>query len=597
MRTSRPNRMTMKSKILIFPAIISSLLLSSGCNTTRYKEKADAEVYGILAERSAEVQGMTDDVNIEKNKEFSMESLPIAGGRLLFLGKESESEIGSGILDLETALGIAFKHSREYQFQKENLYLEALSLTSNRHEYAPIFSGSVSGNYNWTQSEEFTTSMKDLTGPSASLLGRYSDMVDRAGNDTRGTVGTGDVSTERSIDGRTTVGMDVLLKGGGRLAVDLTSNFLRFLTGDPNESATSALVGVFTQPLLKGAGKDVSAENLMQAERNLLYQLRDYTRFRKTFSIRVASSYYNVVRNKDTAKNQFKGLESTRLSLTRERAFLAEGLRTPAQVSRLEQDVLSRESSWTSAVNRYKNSLDNFKIVVGLPVDLPIVLDDNELTKVAEDGVEQLPITLEEAVELALVSRLDLYTARDQIEDSQRKIVVAANRFLPQLDLVLIGSVDSKDGNRVISPDWQQSDFTAGFDLELPLDRLNERNGYRRALIDLEVFNRSYTLLEDDIKLQIRESWRNLEQAKTDYDINVLALKINESRVEEEDLKQQLGEGSILDMVDAQNALTNAQTGLTNAIVQHRVAILEFWRDVGLLYIKSNGQWEEIQDV
>jgi outer membrane protein TolC len=581
----------------MIPVVLLITLVASGCKTTQYKEKADAEVYGILAERSPEVQGMTDDVDIEPAESYSFEGLPTTSDELIFLGNEAQSEVGSHVLSLEEALEIAFNHSREYQDQKENLYLQALSLTIERHRYDPIFSGSASGNYNWTQSEDFTASMRDLTGPAASLIQQHAAIIDGAGTSARGTVSPSDVSSERSIDGRTNVGMDLLLKGGGRLAVDLTSNFLRFLTGDPAESATSALVGVFTQPLLKGAGKDVSAEQLMQAERNLLYQLRGFTRFRKTFSIRVASNYYNVIRNKDTAKNLHLGLESTRVSLARERAFLAEGLQTPGEVSRLEQNVLSFESNWTNAINRYQGSLDDFKILLGLPVDSQVVLDDGELAKVADEGVVQPPVTLNEATEVALVSRLDLYTARDRIEDSQRRIVVAANSILPQLDLVLIGSVDSKDGNRVLSPDWQQSDFTAGFDLEIPLDRKNERNGYRRALIDLEVFNRSYSLLEDSIKLEVRDHWRNLDQAKTDYEINLLSVEINESRVEEMTLKQELGEGDILDLIDAQNDLTSAQTGLTNAIVQHRIAILEFWRDIGVLYIKSNGQWEEIQDV
>jgi outer membrane protein TolC len=582
---------------LVIPAIISLVLVSSGCNTTGYKDKADAEVYGILAERSPEVEGMTDDVLIENDETYSFEGLPVNSEEFVYLGDEAASEVDSHILSLEEALEIAFNHSRDYQDQKESLYLQALSLTMERHRYDPIFSGSASGNYNWTQSEEFTTSMRDLTGPAASLIEQYSNIVDGAGSTTRGTVSTSEVSLERSVDGRTNIGMDLLLKGGGRLAVDLTSNFLRFLTGDPDESATSALVGVFTQPLLRGAGKDVSAEQLMQAERNLLYQLRSYTRFRKTFSIRIASSYYGVIRDKDTAKNVYLGLESTRTNFEIQEAFLEEGLRTPGQVSRLEEQMLSDESSWTSSINRYQSSLDNFKILIGLPVDSPVLLDDNELTKLTDEGIVPPPVTLNQATEVALVTRLDLYTARDRIEDSQRKIVVAANSFLPQLDLVLIGSVDSKDGNRVISPDWQQSDFTAGFDLELPLDRKDERNNYRRALIDLELLNRSYSLLEDNIKLQVRDHWRNLIQAKTNYEINVLRVGFNASRVEEMELLQEIGEVDILDLIDAQIAYTNSQTGLTNALVQHRIALLEFWRDIGVLYIKSNGQWEDIQDV
>ena len=57
-------------------------------------------------------------------------------------------------------------------------------------------------------------------------------------------------------------------------------------------------------------------------------------------------------------------------------------------------------------------------------------------------------------------------------------------------------------------------------------------------------------------------------------------MKLNERRVEEEELKSELGLGNILDSVDAQNALTAAQTSLTGSLVRQRIALLEFWRDL-----------------
>jgi hypothetical protein len=42
--------------------------------------------------------------------------------------------------------------------------------------------------------------------------------------------------------------------------------------------------------------------------------------------------------------------------------------------------------------------------------------------------------------------------------------------------------------------------------------------------------------------------------------------------------------------------LTSAQNALTSALIAHTIARLEFWRDMGILYIKENGNWEEIKD-
>lgn len=52
----------------------------------------------------------------------------------------------------------------------------------------------------------------------------------------------------------------------------------------------------------------------------------------------------------------------------------------------------------------------------------------------------------------------------------------------------------------------------------------------------------------------------------------------------------------MLNQVDAQQDLTRAQNDLTAALVAHNIARLEFWRDMGILYIKDDGQWEEVND-
>ena len=35
-------------------------------------------------------------------------------------------------------------------------------------------------------------------------------------------------------------------------------------------------------------------------------------------------------------------------------------------------------------------------------------------------------------------------------------------------------------------------------------------------------------------------------------------------------------------------------TQLTQAMVSHTVARLQFWRDLGILFIKENGRWEDV---
>ena len=46
--------------------------------------------------------------------------------------------------------------------------------------------------------------------------------------------------------------------------------------------------------------------------------------------------------------------------------------------------------------------------------------------------------------------------------------------------------------------------------------------------------------------------------------------------------------------IDAQNDLIQATNSRTTALVRHTIARLQFWRDMGILYIKEDGNWEEV---
>ncbi len=364
--------------------IFLSLAMLGACTSADYKDSADRESYGVIADKAAAVPGTTDQVIIDQMPEVDLSAFPVNNDSFAFLDAVADSEVGAHIISLEAALDLAFKHSREYQTQKERLYLEALALTLDRYRYAPIFSAVGGSEIQWQAEDQFVSDMQTLTGMRA-------------------------VSMTETVTSGTSLGGRILLKSGGAVALNLTNNPTRFLTGNSSEIASSALIGSFTQPLLRDFRRAVETETLLQAERDLLYQLRDFTRFRKELAVRVASQYYSVLLNRETAVNNFAGLNANNLSLEREQAFQQEGLRTLLQVGRLEQSALQADLRWTASIARYKRALDNFKLLLGLDANLNIVLDDNEMMLISETGMDRPEIDLDQAVEMAVRTRLDLY--------------------------------------------------------------------------------------------------------------------------------------------------------------------------------------------
>jgi outer membrane protein TolC len=145
-------------------------------------------------------------------------------------------------------------------------------------------------------------------------------------------------------------------------------------------------------------------------------------------------------------------------------------------------------------------------------------------------------------------------------------------------------------------PEFQRYSWSAGLAVDPGLDRKSERNTYASSLISRNRAARAIEQQEDQIKNQVRDSWRSLDQAKRSYEISESGVKLNERRVEEHNLLAELGLAKAQDQVDAQNALIASKNQRTQALVTHTIARLQFWVNLGILYIKEDGRWQETEN-
>jgi outer membrane protein TolC len=146
----------------------------------------------------------------------------------------------------EQAILLAMINSREYQTRREDLYLAALPVTRERFSFAA--QGFFAENF-----------IRERTGALAQA-------------------GKGD----RAIF-QTNTGVGKLFSTGALLLFQFANETVINLNRDLGTTSVSTINLDFIQPLLRGAGRAVTLEPLTQAERNLLYNVRTYARFRKQF--------------------------------------------------------------------------------------------------------------------------------------------------------------------------------------------------------------------------------------------------------------------------------------------------------------------------
>ena len=514
--------------------------LIGGCKSpAELVDEADEDAYAIIGEKWDPSFGQMANYKI-RDSVATYEEI-------------SEMIPSSGVITLQNAVEIATKYSRAYQSQKESLYTSALSLTSTRHQYERQLFGTFDAQY-----------------------------TDPDGSD------SGKLSSSGGID-------KAFVTAGGVLAnIGLSVNWSRFLTDDPYTTLGSILNASITAPLLGNVAGIQAWENLTQSERNMLYQVRNFNRYRQTFVVSIINEYYRVLQAaerlkiaRDSYQRQLRTVERTQMEVDVKQ-------RAQADADRIRQDLLNAENSIISNEQSYKQTLDSFKVTLSLPADADITLDPNELLALEELGVSEPEYTLDEAIDMSLNLRLDLANTKDRLDDDRRALVLAEKGLGVQMDISVSANVTTPSNEKNIGElRFDRGTYTASTGVDLPFDQISERNNYRRALITMQQSLRSYDEELERVKLDVRQAYRNLVESTQSYEIQKISVKLAERRVDEQKIRLELGSATIIDLQDSEDALVSAQNNFTNAIINYLNAKLSFYRDIGVLEVKPDGMWEQ----
>lgn len=529
-------------------AVLYGLVLFCGCSTEKYKAEADKQTYGIIDrvwddEYGQKVNYKISDVPPDENDLTIEPNIPI-----------------TGMITLPHAVALATAQNRNYQEQKERLFLAALDLTGVMHDYEMQWFGTIDASY---EKNRETKGDKE--------------------------------STEEQLTHSEKLGFNQLLADGTQIGFAIALDWGRFLTGDPSESLMSVLTATVTKPLLRGAGKKIALENLTQAQREVLYQVRAFNRYRKTFVVSVVNDYYRVLQRLDEVRNAESNYERRGQSKERLQMEAEAGRRNSFEVDQAVQDWLRARDNLVRARESYQQSLDEFKITLALPTDANIYLDPNALQQLRDAEITEVPYSVDEAVDTAMLNRLDLATSADRVDDAVRKVVIAEDNLGAELNLVASANVKSTGRTRVGRLPVHLGDYTLGLEADLPLDRLAERNAYRESLILLTQAERQYDLERDNIALDVRQAYRQLNEAAQRYIIQKNSLELAHKRVESTTMLLEAGRATTRDLLESQDALLEAQNNLTAALVDHAITKLNFYRDIGVLQVKPDGMWQENQ--
>lgn len=517
----------------------------TGCSSTYYREKADKQVYDILNQAELGLFGKTNEFTIDtRYSDRDPDGIPS-----MELITERALDSTNITLNLPQALIKAYADNRNYKTRKEQLYLTALTLTLRQWDFAKRPFGQLRGGFD-------RESDKDLR-------------LDSNGN---------------------RFGFTEALKSGGTFSLTLANDIVRYFTGDPRRSINTVVSANLAQPLLRGSTARIIAENLTQAERDVIYATRDFALFQQTFGVEIVTDYFRLLQRQDNVRNAYNNYAALDEAVTRLEE-LEDADRIPRfQVDQAKQSRLSGRSSYLRAVQQYQGQLDEFKKKLEIPQGVHVNLDASGLEQLKQTGLQVVQISDREGYESSVTNKFDILNEIDRFEDSKRKIWVAADALRANLTFVTDASLANEATDYA---DFDPGNFTAsaGLQLDLPFDRRSQRNTYRTRLIDFERQIRSLSLTLDNARDAVREDLRQLEQLRQNFEIQTQALKLANERVSITPELIAANRAQTRDELEARNALLAAQNAVTAVLVDYLSARLKFLVDIGVLNMDGDQWW------
>lgn len=594
-------------------------LFVGGCKTTgEWRDEADKKAVSVLEQAQQKELGRSEVIEVEspadslRRRLLLDQRLPQAakaslgirdiedndkwiGTRHIREGKAYSSKWNTEkpiCISLGDAIIIAAANSREYQNQKDALFQAALALDLEEHEFQNTFTGMLRSTFSSSHDGE------------------------RRNN---------------GLTNNATAGIARTFKNGAELAASLSVDLVKMLTGSHGSSWGVSGDASISIPLLRGSGEFIVTESLTSAQRNLVYEIRRFEQYKRSFVVTVATNYLGVLQAGQRIKNQEDNYKRVVTSTRRSRRMADSGRLPNNQLAEAVQNELSARDSWISALQSYQTTLDTFKVQLGLPPDAKVEPDVKELDKLLKDGETlggggtlkeyegntpsaDAPVDLTlpdskdagpseidetKAITLAFERRPDLRNYLEQIWDAQRQVLIAEDAL--RAELTLGGAMSVGEGRSLGQANSDNGDFrvnrasySAPLRFDFAWERTRERNNYRNSLISLERTVRTFQAQEDSIKQSIRSKLRSLLEKRSSVVIQRLAVELAISRVNNTSLLLEAGRAEMRDVLDAQGALLSAQNSQISALVSYRLNELELQRDLGVLSVTADGLFSEM---
>jgi outer membrane protein TolC len=293
-------------------------------------------------------------------------------------------------------------------------------------------------------------------------------------------------------------------------------------------------------------------------------------------ALAIYNSFWNYYKLQQVYKLVSENLTSLKNHLKDTEQFLEAGLVTENDALKLKVQIANVELKLIDSQNGVEISRSVFNKELGLPLDSQTTIEVNEPEIIEET------INSEELVREAVSNRAELKSIGYRVNAGEEAISAANAGWYPQV-FAFGNFYYSKPNQRILPLEDEFADsWDVGVGLQWNLwDWGNNSAKAEQAEENVFQARKNAELVEEGVRLEVYGNYLKLKSSLDKITVGKLAVESAQEnyRITKEKYNQQLATST--DLIDAEVELLNAQTNLTNTLVDYELAKVTLNKSVG----------------
>lgn len=293
---------------------------------------------------------------------------------------------------------------------------------------------------------------------------------------------------------------------------------------------------------------------------------------RQNVILNITENYYTLLRDKELVRVQDESVKRAETTLDSINKQIDAGAAAKSDRYQSEADLANAKVARLQAVSNYRVVEAALKNSMGIVSSQPLILTED---KAAAPDAAADTISLERYVQTAYVNRLD-------VKQQQERIYAQGyNVRISRINNGVTLNSNVTEGYQLNPDAGETRQFNVAISYPL-FDGGNTRAALKESKSQYEQEKRSLDQLQQNVRLNVDQSYSTREQARQSYVASTAAVEAGTINKQAADAKLKAGLINILDVLNAEVQLVNAQVSQVNSIYDFYIADARLKRDIGL---------------